>query len=184
MIPQILTTAIPKTPNIGSEANQQKAIQELGYTRITQIHIKPTEHFWEDDGYHVDMWTDTPLERVMNASAIKENYELVCWVNGKGADNIDKMSDAEIKDLTLKTLKEIRPASKGKLEYIGTHSWAKYRYNKGAYAEFKVGQPALFEDMIRPAANLHFAGEHTAKASRGIEGAAESAVRVFNELTA
>jgi len=172
------------TSDISYSVNQKKAIEELGYTRITQIHIKPTEHFWEDDGYHVDMWTDTPLERVMNASALKENYELVCWVNGKGADYIDKMSDAETKDLTFETLKKIRPASEGKLEYIGTHSWAKYRYNKGAYAEFKVGQPALFEDMIRPAGNLHFAGEHTAKASRGIEGAAESAVRVFKELTA
>lgn len=170
--------------NVSFSTNQQKAITELGYTRITQIHIKPTEYFWEEDGYHVDMWTDTPLERVMNASAIKGDYELVCWVNGKGADYIDQMSDAEIKELTLSTLKKIRPASEGKLEYVGTHSWAKYRYNKGAYAEFKVGQPALFEDMIRPAGNLHFAGEHTAKASRGIEGAAESAMRVLEELVA
>ena len=168
--------------NLSYSVNQKKAIRELGYTRITQIHIKPTMHFWEEDGYHVDMWTDTPLERIMNASAIKENYELVCWVNGKGADFIDKMSDDEIKAFTLNTLKDIRPACEGKLEYIGTHSWAKYRYNKGAYAEFKVGQPALFEDMIRPAGNLHFAGEHTARASRGIEGAAESAVRVLKEL--
>jgi len=170
--------------DINLSANQKKAVNELGYTKITQILLKPTDHYWEDDGYHVDMWTDTPIERIMNASALKENYELVCWVNGRGADFIDKMSDNRIKEYTLDKLKEIRPATEGKLEYIGTHSWAKYKYNKGAYAEFHVGQASLFEDMIRPSGNFHFAGEHTARKSRGIEGAAESAVRVFDELMA
>ena len=36
--------------------------------------------------------------------------------------------------------------------------------------------------MIKPAGNMHFAGEHAARNSRGIEGAAESAKRVYNEL--
>ena len=165
-------------------ANQKKAINELGYTLITQIHVQPTAAFWEEDGFHIDMWTDTPLERVMNTSAIQGNHELVCWVNGKGTAFIDKMSDLEIKNFTLEKLKEIRPSTEGKLEYVGTHSWGKYKYNKGAYAEFQVGQAALFEDMIRPSGNMHFAGEHTARASRGIEGAAESAMRVFKELVA
>lgn len=168
--------------DIDATANQKKAIEELNYTLITQVHLKPIEHYWEDDGYHVDMWTDTPLERIMNSSAHPDQYELVCWVNGKGTSFFDKMSDKEIADYTLKKLKDIRPATDGKLEYVGTHNWGQYRYNKGAYAEFGVGQAALFEDMIKPAGNVHFAGEHTAKASRGIEGAAESAARVFQEL--
>ena len=170
------------TLSMDSSSNQKKAIEELNYTLITQIHLKPTEHFWEEDGYHVDMWTDTPLERIMNSSAHPDQYELVCWVNGKGTSYFDNMSDKQIADYTLNKLKEIRPATAGKLEYVGTHNWGQYRYNKGAYAEFGVGQAALFEDMIKPAGNVHFAGEHTAKASRGIEGAAESAVRVFKEL--
>jgi len=169
--------------SLSTNAKQKKAIQELNYTLITQIHLKPTKYYWEDDGYHVDMWTDSPLERVMNASAHPDQYELVCWVNGKGTSFFDTKSDKETADYTLNKLKEIRPATEGHLEYVGTHNWGKYRYNKGAYAEFGVGQASLFEDMIRPAGNVHFAGEHTARASRGIEGAAESAARVFKELT-
>ncbi len=167
---------------LSTSVNQKKAIEELKYTLITQIHLKPTSHFWEEDGYHVDMWTDTPLERIMNSSAHPDQYELVCWVNGKGTSFFDNKSDKVIADYTLNKLKEIRPATEGNLEYVGTHNWGEYRYNKGAYAEFGVGQAALFEDMIKPAGNVHFAGEHTARASRGIEGAAESALRVFKEL--
>ena len=163
--------------------NQSKLIRELDYTKITQIHLHPNEPFWEEDGYHIDMWTDTAIERVMNVSEKKDEVKLACWVNGNGTSFFDEKSDSEIEEYVMNTFKKIRPASEGKLEYIGTHNWGQYRFNKGAYAEFKVGQAQLFEDAINPAGNLHFAGEHTAKMSRGIEGAAESAVRVFNELT-
>ena len=168
--------------DVALNANQKKLINELGYTLITQIHLQPTESYWEEDGFHIDMWTDTPLERIMNVSAIQGRHELACWVNGTGTAFFDNMTDQEVEKYVLDKMKEIRPASEGKLEYVGTHKWGQYKYNKGAYAEFKVGQAALFEGAIKAAGNLHFAGEHTAKESRGIEGAAESARRVFNEL--
>ena len=163
--------------------NQKRAIQELPYTLITQIHLAAKEPFWEEDELPISMWTDTPLERIMKMDARPDKRELACWVNGKGTAFFDQKTDREISEYTLKKLKEIRPSTEGKIEYVGTHSWGKYKFNKGAYAEFGVGHAALFEDMIRPAGNLHFAGEHTARGSRGIEGAAESAVRVFKELT-
>lgn len=162
-------------------ANQKKAIKELPYTKITQIHFHAAP-FWEEDGIAQSMWTDTPLERIMSMNPDSSKGELVCWVNGKGTAFFDDQSDQEISDYLLKTLREIRPSTEGKIEYVGTHNWGKYKYNKGAYCEFGVGHAALFEDMIRPAGNLHFAGEHTAKESRGIEGAAESAIQVVKEL--
>lgn len=170
--------------DFGVPLNQKKAIDNLGYTLITQIHLHPTSAYWEKDGIHFDMWTDTPLERIMNTSAQPDGKEIVCWINGLGTHFFDKMTDSDIASYTLDKFKEIRPSTEGNLEYIGTHKWGQYEYNKGAYAEFGVGQAALFEDMIKPAAKgmVHFAGEHTAKASRGIEGAAESAVRVYQEL--
>jgi len=163
--------------------NQKKAIKELPYTLITQIHLFAREPFWEDDGIPLSMWTDTPLERIMKLDARPDRKELVCWVNGKGTAFFDDMDEAQIKNFTLNKLKEIRPSTEGKIDLVGTHKWGKYPFNKGAYAEFGVGHAALFEDMIRPAGNLHFAGEHAARNSRGIEGAAESAVRVFKELS-
>jgi len=162
--------------------NQKRAIEELPYTLITQIHLTATNPYWEDDEIPIGMWTDTPLERIMKLNPAPNARELVCWVNGKGTAFFDEKSDKEIANYTLNKLKEIRPATTGNIEYVGTHKWGKYKFNKGAYCEFGVGHAALFEDMIRPAGNLHFAGEHAAKESRGIEGAAESAVRVYKEL--
>ncbi len=162
--------------------NQKKAIQQLDYTNITQIHLEHSEAFWEEDGLPVDMWTDTPLERIMNMSSSPTEKQLACWVNGTGTAFFDTMNEAEIAAYTIKKINEIRPASEGKIEYLGIQNWGQYEYNKGAYAEFGPGQAAWFLDMIEPAGNMHFAGEHTAHESRGMEGAAESAKRVFNEL--
>ncbi len=160
--------------------SQKQAIHQLGYTNITQIHLTAAEPYWEEDGLGASMWTDTPLERIMTMGFGDDNMNLVCWVNGKGTEYIDQMSESELEAYTLKTLHKIRPAAEGKITYTGSHSWGQYKYNKGAYAEFSVGQPALFQDMIRPAGNVYFAGEHTAKESRGIEAAAESARQVLD----
>jgi len=170
--------------SLNTTENQKQAINSLGYTNITQIHLHAKKPYWEDDAVPVSMWTDTPIERIMDMNPDPNITDIVCWVNGKGTSYFDNMSDKEIAKSTLKILSKMRPASEGKVEYIGTHNWGKYEFNKGAYAEFQPGQPALFEDMIKPAGNVHFAGEHTAKASRGIEGAAESAHRVYKELVA
>lgn len=169
--------------DLALSANQEKAIKGLNYTLITQIHLTAKEAFWEEDGAPMSMWTDTPLERIMDVDPDPETLDLVCWVNGKGTAFFDEMSEQEISDFTLKKMLEMRPAAEGKLEYVGSHKWGKYRYNEGAYVEFAPGQAAWFEDMIRPAGNLHIAGEHAARKSRGMEGAAESAYRVFQELT-
>ncbi len=165
-----------------SSSNQKKAIQELGYTKITQIHFKPNSPFWENDGYPVQMWTNTPLERIFNFTPLGPCEHIVAWVNGVGTAFFDKMSDKEIAEFSLKKMAEIRPSSENNLEYLGTHNWGKYEFARGAYAEFQAGQLAWFQDMILPAGNVHFAGEHTAEFSRGIEGAAESAKRVVQEL--
>ena len=167
--------------NAPLNVNQKKAIKELPYTKITQIHFQAAP-YWEEDGMAQSMWTDTPLERIMSMNPDSSKGELVCWVNGMGTAFFDNKSDKEIADYLLNELKRIRPSTEGKIAYVGTHNWGKYKFNKGAYCEFGVGHAALFEDMIRPAGNLHFAGEHTAKESRGIEGAAESARQVLNEL--
>lgn len=168
--------------NANINPNQAKAIKEIAYTNITQIHLSHSANYWEDDGLPMGMWTDTPLERIMNVSASPTEKKIACWVNGKGTTFFDKMSEKEIADYTIKKINEIRPASTGKIEYLGIQNWGQYKYNKGAYVEFAPGQASWFLDMVKPAGNIHFAGEHTAHENRGMEAAAESANRVYKEL--
>ena len=176
------TTLREVSLRVNVNTNQSKAIQNLAYTNVTQIHLEHTEKYWETDGIPLDMWTDTPIERVMNMSSSPTEKQIACWVNGKGTTFFDGMSDSEIADYTIKKINEIRPASVGKIKYLGTQNWGQYEFNKGAYVEFAPGQAEWFSDMIKPAGNIHFAGEHTAKKNRGMEAAAESANRVYKEL--
>ncbi len=64
-------------------------------------------------------------------------------------------------------------------------SWGKDPYAKGAYSHFAPGQIRRFRDtMAQPWGRIHFASEHTAIASPGMEAALESAERVANEIFA
>ncbi len=177
-----LTTLRDVKLNVNLNSNQARAIKEIAYTNITQIHLAHSAKYWEDDGIPMSMWTDTPLERIMNVNSSAAEKQIACWVNGKGTAFFDNMSEKEIANYTIKKMNEIRPASTGKIEYLGVQNWGQYKYNKGAYIEFAPGQASWFLDMVKPAGNIHFAGEHTAHENRGMEGAAESANRVYKEL--
>ncbi|MHC5861532.1 FAD-dependent oxidoreductase [Nostoc sp.] len=55
----------------------------------------------------------------------------------------------------------------------------------GAYSHFAPGQVRRFQDkMAKPWQRIHFAGEHTAIASGGMESALESGERVSSEILA
>ena len=169
--------------NAPLSTTHQDAIQTLGYTKITQIHMLPKTPFWEKDGLPVSMWTDGPLERIMNFSIGKDCEHIVAWINGNQVDKIDKLQDQEIKNLCLKEMAKMRPASKDNIEVIHVHSWANQPFAKGAYAEFQAGQvKRFFPAMNNPIGPIFFAGEHTARSNRGIEAALESGERVSKEI--
>ena len=64
-------------------------------------------------------------------------------------------------------------------------SWAREPYSRGAYSNYLPGQVTRLKPvMAKPWHRLHFAGEHTAFTSPGMEGALESAERVTDELVA
>ena len=60
--------------------------------------------------------------------------------------------------------------------------WAADPLNQGAWAVWKPGQMAVLPDVLSQSHDrLFFAGEHTAVANSGMEGAMESADRVVLE---
>jgi monoamine oxidase len=73
-------------------------------------------------------------------------------------------------------IETLRPAAKDQLEPIGLHSWGADPYAAGAWAYFRPGEVTRFAAVLgQPLGRLHFCGEHLATASRGMEGAMESA---------
>ena len=93
------------------------------------------------------------------------------------------MAYAEQEQTILNEMKRIRPASAGKLTVHKIHSWTVYPHNKGAWAYWKPGQITKFGAIYHdPHQSIHFAGEHTATLSAGIEGALETGERAAFEV--
>jgi monoamine oxidase len=77
----------------------------------------------------------------------------------------------------------MRPAAKGQLEVLKVLSWQQDPFAGGAYAAWAPGQISRFANLIgRARGRLHFSGEHTADAMRGMEGAMESGERAALEV--
>jgi monoamine oxidase len=183
-VPLTALKSITFTPALA--ADKAAAIAQLGYYRTTKFYLRPTAPFWESDGYEPTMWTDSLLERVFALiDDSGEVHTLLVWINGQGALSIDQLGSEGGKQLVLDTLARLRPASKGKLEVVGYHSWGRTPYIGGCGANYSAGQIQRFGDVL-PAAEsrIFFAGEHTRRYEVGMEAAMASGERVALEILA
>jgi monoamine oxidase len=132
------------------------------------------------------MWTDTPIERVFplrNGSG--DVTALMCFVDGAAAERLDAMDDGRRHASVVDELVRIRPAAKGAVHAVASTSWAKDPWSGGSYQCFAPGQISrLRAATSTPNGRLHFAGEHTAVTSPGMEGALESGERAAAEVVA
>jgi monoamine oxidase len=160
------------------------AAAQIGYYQTTKFYLQPTQTFWDDDGFEPTMWTDSPIERVFAAQDDNQNvHTLLVWINGQGGQRIDKLGEAGGKRLVLDTLARLRPASKGKLDVVGYHSWGNTPYIGGCGASYSAGQIQNFgKTILAPEGRIHFAGEHTRQFEPGMESAMASGERVSIEI--
>ena len=170
-------------PLLGKQA---EAVQELPYTPVTQIRFTVRRPFWEEDGYPPTMWTDSLLETIIPIRDEANRVQsLVSWASGDIAKQLDGMNSAELAKFAILELKRIRPATEDNVEIVRVVSWGRDPYARGAYSHFAPGQIRRFQkEMAKPWQRIHFAGEHTALASPGMESALESGERVTREILA
>ncbi|HBB33874.1 MAG TPA: hypothetical protein DDZ80_07500 [Cyanobacteria bacterium UBA8803] len=170
---------MPRLPAVQSEA-----IKELNYTPVTQIRFTVREPFWEKDGYPPMMWTDSALQSIFPVRDRQGKVQSwVCWVSGEGAQKLDAMSARGLEQFVRSQLQQIRPGIEKTMEIVRVVSWGRDPYARGAYSHFGPGQIRRFQkQMAQPWQRIHFAGEHTAISSPGMESALESAERVAQEI--
>lgn len=166
---------------------QRQAIRTMGYTNVTQLHFVPTRKFWEEDGLPPSMWTDGPTARFMalrnDPSNPKDITSFIAFANDRVANNLDRLGADASARYVLNYLEQIRPSTKGALKFVKFWSWQLDPFAGGAYAAWKPGQITTFGDYIaKPAGRIHFAGEHTDLANRGMESAMESGERAAFEV--
>jgi monoamine oxidase len=165
---------------------QLAAIQTLGYIPITQFHLVPKRAFWQDDGLAPSMWSDGISGSILAqrfGSTDDEVTSLTVWARGLNAQYVDRLGSEGGARAVVAEIERLRPAAKGQLEVAAVHSWALDPFSAGDWAIFQPGQVTRFiATMSQPHKRLFFCGEHTAVASRGMEGAMESAERVALEV--
>ncbi|WP_250630208.1 flavin monoamine oxidase family protein [Rhodoflexus caldus] len=163
---------------------QREAILNMPYIPISQVHMRPTEAFWEQDEMPPAMWTDSPLGRIFATYNEQGHVErLTAWMVGNEAANFDKLSGEDAKKFVLDEMKKIRPASAGNLEILYVNSWGNHPFNGGAYHQYAPGQISRWvPQLAKPAGSICFAGEHTCFTHTGMEGAAQSAERAVGEV--
>ena len=162
------------------------AIKLLPTMKINKIFLRPTEPFWDDDGFGPGMWTDTTVGQVGVMRQLENSTEitgLVARSRGFMAEKLDMLGPEAAQALVVAEYEKLRPAAKGKLEAVGYKSWAMDRFAGGTWMEWKPGQVHTYQPVLaEPAGRIHFCGEHTAASNRGMEGAMESGERCAFEV--
>lgn len=181
-------TFLPDLPE-----EKMQAIRGLPYTQVSKFWPQLRRADWDEAGYGAGLWTDTELERViaLPGNPRAERMLVTIWLDGKGVISSDSLAD-ERRPMSLESnhtnwakaaLAQRLPKLASAVEGIAGMSWGKDRWAYGAYAHFGKSQlTTLRPHLSAPLGRLHFAGEHTAETSPGMEGALESAERVVAEI--
>lgn len=165
---------------------QARAVATLPYQPLSMVFLTASKPFWDADGNAPGMWTNGIAGTLLPQRFGQDPAEITGFVaqaRGQLALNWDRLGHAEVMRRVVAEIEALRPAAKGKLRAHRLHSWSAEYFNGGDWAYFAPGQLTDFAAVMgAPAGRIHFCGEHTARGSRGFEGALESAERVVTEI--
>lgn len=165
---------------------QARAVATLPYMRITQVFFVPTRPYWHDDGLNPSFWTDGPAGIVYGQRFGASDDEITivsAGQRGYTAEYLDRLGAEAATRLVQAEIERLRPATKGALRAVAFHSWGLDPHSAGDWAVFAPGQVAAFASRLGAThGRVHFCGEHTATANRGMEGAMETGERAALEV--
>lgn len=165
---------------------QARAVKTLPHQHIYQVALETSRSFWESDGLEPSMWTDSPIGRVAavyHGSADDEVSSLLVSAFGPGADHLDRLGDEAAARYVVSQIEQMRPAAKGALRVVAQQSWTRDPWSRGAWSYFHPGTVTRFlPEMFQTHGRIHFCGEQTATAARGMEGALESGERAASAV--
>lgn len=162
---------------------QSEAVAQTPYTEHTDVFLDIKEPFWEEDGLPTSLWTDGKLGIALKMNSRSENGYLWVVVAGRPSAPWRTMSDDDVMAAAIAELARVRPSTAGRVAPMAVQNWSTHPWTRGHLAYRAPGQIRKFGAVLtEPHLRTHFAGEHTAKLTMGMEGAMESGERAALEI--
>jgi monoamine oxidase len=169
------------------EPRKDTAIQELGMGTNSKLHVQFSRRYWNDLGNNGNTYADTGYQNTWEVTRAQPgtNGILVDYTGGNIGATFGSGTAASRAQQFLTQLEPVLPGiskywnGKATIDF-----WTGYRWTKGSYSYWKVGQYTKFSGIEGARqANCHFAGEHTSQDNQGyLEGAVETGARAASEI--
>ena len=171
----------------GFSALKLTAIEQLGMGTNSKLHVQFADRRWNELGCNGDSFADTGYQNTWDVTRAQSGQSgiMVDFTGGKIGARMNRGSVQERARLFLTQIEPVLPGlgsgynGKAALEY-----WTGYRWTRGSYSNWKVGQYTTFAGIEgKQEGNTHFCGEHTSIDFQGyMNGAVDTGERAAKEV--
>jgi monoamine oxidase len=173
----------------GFEPLKLVAIREQGMGTNSKLHVQFTSRFWRALGSNGDTFSDTGYQNTWEVTRAQPGKSgiLVDYTGGNVGASFGSGTPTSRAKQFLAQVEPVLPGATKAWNGLATIDfWPGYRWTKGSYSYWKVGQYQRFAGMEgRRQGNCLFAGEHTSIDFQGyLNGAVETGQRAAAEILA
>ena len=174
----------------GFSGRKLTAIRQMGMGTNSKLHVQFTSRHWESLGSNGDTFADTGYQNTWDVTRAQggESGILVDYTGGKIGASFGSGTPASRAQQFLGQIEPVLPGISARWNGRATIDyWTGYRWTKGSYSYWKVGQYQAFAGVEREieGGSCHFAGEHTSVDFQGyLNGAVETGQRAADEVGA
>ena len=174
----------------GFSPRKLTAIRDQGMGTNSKLHLQFTRRHWEALGCNGDSVADTGYQNTWDVTRAQRGAPgiLVDYTGGNVGASFGSGSPSSRAKEFLGQLEPVLPGITARWNGRATIDyWPGYRWTKGSYSYWKVGQYQAFAGVEREieGGSCHFAGEHTSVDFQGyLNGAVETGERAAGEITA
>lgn len=192
----ICTLPLPVLSNLthNFSAEVSRAIDYVPYIQVGKIGLQFKRRFWEEDEqiYGGITHTNNELTQIFYPSYdyLSQKGILIGYYNfNEKAQRVGELTYAQREQLALQKGQLIHPQYAKEFEQSFSVSWHKQPYSLGGWALYSPEErQGIYQALLKPDHNVHFAGEHTTYLTAWMAGAFESArsavAAVHNRLSA
>jgi len=184
----ILRSSVDLT-KAGFEPLKLATIREQGMGTNSKLHVQFSSRFWQAQGSNGETFSDRGYQNTWEVSRAQlgKSGILVDYTGGRIGASFGSGTPESRATKFLSQLEPVLPgATKAWNGKAALDFWLGYRWAKGSYAYWKVGQYQRLAGMeARRQGNCLFAGEHTSADFQGyLNGAVETGQRAAGEILA